>query len=384
MAFINKDKILYNLINIPGWRTKRKIAVFESDDWGSIRMPSRSVYEDLLRNGIRVDQFSYNRYDSLASEEDLAALFDVLTSVRDKNGHPAVLTANTIVANPDFHKIRESNYMEYHYEPFTETLKRYPAHARSFDLWKEGMDKGIFVPQLHGHGHVMAIQWLKALRQNKGKIRLAFDHQMFDLSESSRATENSFMQALNYDSKDELAFQRESVADGARLFEELFGYRSKTFIAPCYTWSHELDQTFHFQGVKAFQGTWYQLVPLSGGLHRFRKIIHYTGQRNKLGQYFLVRNAEFEPSQDPGKNWVREVVSQMETAFRWGKPAIIQTHRLNFIGFIDPSNRERNLPLFASLLKEIVNRWPDVEFMSSDQLLDLMTREKDAEVQSLN
>jgi hypothetical protein len=27
-------------INLRGWKTKRKIVVIESDDWGSIRMPS--------------------------------------------------------------------------------------------------------------------------------------------------------------------------------------------------------------------------------------------------------------------------------------------------------------------------------------------------------
>jgi hypothetical protein len=49
---------------------------------------------------------------------------------------------------------------------------------------------------------------------------------------------------------------------------------------------------------------------------------------------------------------------------------------VNFIGFIDPKNRERNLSLFASLLKEIVKRWPDAEFMSSDELGDCMNSKK--------
>ncbi len=65
--------------NIPGWRTNRKIVVFESDDWGSIRMPSRKVYKHLLKNGIPVDKCPFSKYDSLASEEDLTALFEVLS-----------------------------------------------------------------------------------------------------------------------------------------------------------------------------------------------------------------------------------------------------------------------------------------------------------------
>ena len=73
-------------------------------------MPSREVYNELLCKGIRVDNCVYNRYDSLTSEKDLIALFEILSSIKDKNGNPALLTANTIVANPDFDKIRESGF----------------------------------------------------------------------------------------------------------------------------------------------------------------------------------------------------------------------------------------------------------------------------------
>ena len=33
-----------NLINIPGYRSKRKLVVFESDDWGAIRMKDKATY----------------------------------------------------------------------------------------------------------------------------------------------------------------------------------------------------------------------------------------------------------------------------------------------------------------------------------------------------
>jgi hypothetical protein len=40
--------IVRNLANLPGWCTNRKIVVIESDDWGSIRMPSLTIFENLL------------------------------------------------------------------------------------------------------------------------------------------------------------------------------------------------------------------------------------------------------------------------------------------------------------------------------------------------
>ena len=51
--------------NVPGWRTKRKIVVIESDDWGSIRMSSLEAFNNLLKAGMRENLNHYNLYDSL-------------------------------------------------------------------------------------------------------------------------------------------------------------------------------------------------------------------------------------------------------------------------------------------------------------------------------
>ncbi len=367
-----KQKIIRNISALPGWRTKRKIVVLESDDWGSIRMPSKEVYAKLLKAGIRVDQLSYTRYDSLASEEDLSALFEVLSSVKDKNNNPAVFTANTIMANPDFDKIQEVDFQHYVYEPFTETLKRYPRHGKSFELWKEGMEKKLFVPQFHGREHLNVTRWLQTLRKDAGHTRLAFHYRMFDLSTGLVISENSFMEALNLESVVELDFHKQSLKKGLSMFTALFGYPSITFIAPAYTWSDELNQLLKSNGVVAFQGSWYQKQPVVGKEHHFRKKLHFTGQKNKLGQRYLVRNAAFEPSQIPGVDWINEVLSRAEIAFRWGKPLIICTHRLNFVGYIDEENRNRNLILLSGLLQKLLKKWPELEFFSTDQLVRLM------------
>jgi hypothetical protein len=368
---IPRNLIRY-ISNIPGWHTQRKILVIESDDWGSIRMPSRHVYEQLLENGIRVDRFSFNRYDSLEGEKDITLLCEVLSSVRDKNGNPAIITTNTIVANPDFEKIKASDFQQYYYEPFTETLKRYPEHVRSFYVLKKGIEAGVLRPQFHGREHLNVARWLKALRNNTGKVRLALDFQLFDLSESLDITENSFMEALNFETIEELAFQRQSIIEGTQLFENIFGFRSKTFIAPCYTWSQKLNQTLLENGIEAFQGNWFQFEPLLGQRHKFKRILHYIGEKNKLGQIYMVRNASFEPSENPGSDYLDSVLSRIEQAFKCRKPAILGSHRLNYIGFIDPANSERNLDMLDRLLKKILIRWPDIEFLSSDKLADII------------
>lgn len=364
--------IIHTLLNVPGYHTKRRIVVFESDDWGSIRMPSREVYEQLLKKGIRVDNLAFNKFDALASETDLSALFDVLVSVKDKNGNPALITANTIVANPDFDKIKASNYNEYFYEPFTETLQRYPEHTRAFALWKQGIEKGVFKPQFHGREHLNVLRWMKALKNNTGNAQLAFDYEMYDLSDGNQITENSYMDTLNFECEDELEFQKQSIVEGLKLFEQIFGYKSATFIAPCYIWDNKLNTVLAHNGVKALQGGWFQLKPTAGKLHNFRKEFHYTGERNSFNQKYLVRNIAFEPSIHTNRYLVIDILKRMEFLFKMKKPIIFSTHRLNFIGYIDKENRERNLALFGELLYEITKRWPDVEFVSSDKLVDII------------
>ena len=370
-----KQKIIHHLINLPGWHTNRKIVVIESDDWGSIRMPSKEVYDKLLKKGIRVDNMPYNRYDSLASEKDLEALFEVLTSVKDKNGNPAVITANTIVANPDFDKIKGSGFQEYFYEPFTETLKRYPKHGNSFNLWKEGIEKKVFIPQFHGREHLNVIRWLRSLQKDIGNVQLAFDYRMFDLTTGDNLfSENSFMDALNYEDENELNFQKNYIIDGLSLFNSIFNFRSLTFIAPMHIWSEEHNNVLFNEGVLGLQGSWYQRVPTAGKEQKFKKKFHYTGQKNKIGQRYLVRNAAFEPSQNEDFDWIDDVLKRASIIFRCKKPLIIESHRLNFIGFIHEENRNKNLKLLKTLLKELLKSWPDIIFVSSDELLKLIIK----------
>jgi hypothetical protein len=105
-----KPFISSNLINYKGWKTNKKIVVFESDDWGSVRMPSVETYKTLKQNGIQVDKSPYCKFDSLASEYDLDYLFSTLLKYKDNKGNSPIITANTVIANPDFEKIKIVEY----------------------------------------------------------------------------------------------------------------------------------------------------------------------------------------------------------------------------------------------------------------------------------
>jgi len=370
MLFNLKKSIISHLQNLPGWRTRRKIVVFESDDWGSIRMPSREVYNSLLKEGYKVDQDPFMKYDNLADEDDLSGLFEVLSSVKDSNGRFAKFTANTIVANPDFERIKASDFSSYYYEPFTETLSRYPNHSNSFSLWKEGMAAGIFHPQFHGREHLNVDRWMKALQGKDKIITHAFNNQMISISSEPNEMRFGYMEALDHFSPEEKEAKPQVVEAGLRLFKEIFGFDSQSFIACCYVWDREIEKTLQNGGVKYIQGVVQQLTPaLENERHYFKKSFHYIGQENNLKQIYLTRNAYFEPALlGPETDHIGYCLQRMGAAFRMNKPAIVASHRLNYIGSIHPENRDQNLKLLNNLLIEIVNRWPDVEFMSSDEL----------------
>jgi hypothetical protein len=355
--------VTHNLLNIPGWNTNRHIVVVESDDWGAIRMPSKEVYEKLLHAGYRVDKNRYESNDSLERGDDLSALFDVLLKYKDKNGSHPIITANCAVANPDFDRIKADNYQNYYYEPFTETYKRYKGCEQSLILWHQGMKEKLFMPQFHAREHLNVAKWIHDLQANDESARYVFGYGIMGLFQKWQQ-ENLYQVAFD-DSQYKLQPLNEIVSEGMELFKQIFNINSKTFIAPCYTWRPELEKTLFEKGVLGIQGMVYQRTP--GG----KSIRHFMGTQNQYGQVYTIRNCSFEPTLGFGKDYC---LDRMKYAFRWRKPAIISSHRINYIGAINEKNRSNNLRQLSDLFSEVLKRWPDVEFMSSNQLVELVLK----------
>jgi hypothetical protein len=366
--------IKQNIVNLKGWKTKRKIVVIESDDWGSIRMPSKQVYDALVRKGYKVDTDPYLKFDSLATSLDLEHLFDSLQQVKDKNNNCAVITANAVMANPDFEKIREDEYNNYYYEPFIDTLSKQKGCEKSFNLWQQGINEKIFVPQYHGREHLNISQWMKSLKEGDKTILEAFDNKMISISSEPSHMKFHYMEGMDYYNEEELSNQSSILEEGMSLFEQILHYKSKSYIANCYVWGDNVEEVLSKKGVEYLQGVRVQKKPRNiNGVHSYEYVANYLGKMNQYSQTYLLRNAYFEPSQWPNINAVDSCYKQIASAFFWNKPAIICSHRLNFIGAISEKNRIDNLKALTLLLKKVVQKWPEVEFMTSVQLGDLIT-----------
>jgi hypothetical protein len=361
--------IIINSKNIPGWRTCRKIVIIECDDWGGISVPSLAVYKKFLKLGLTLSR-SKTRYDTLETKEDLEQLFSVLVSHTDKNGHSSIMTAVTNMANPDFEKIRQSDFKEYHYEKFTETQLKYGRGDKVFNLWKEGMRDGIFVPELHGREHITVQLWLQKLREGNKNLLLAFNNGIVSMEiECVHPAASRLRPEFYFNSDDQKIFLKNSIIDGVSLFKEVFGYTPRLFVPSNGIFHPDFELVVAKEGIKFLYVSHIMPYPGKGGKIKYRGFIN--GQHGPSGLTFYTRNCAFEPTDERYKG-IDLTMKQVAAAFRWGKPANISTHRINYVGGINPDNRVKGLTELTKLLKAILIEWPDAEFMSSGDALEYM------------
>lgn len=368
------DNIRANLVNIPGWTTNRKIIVFESDDWGSTRIRSKSDLECLEKKGFNFSDNSFYLNDCLESNTDLETLYNTLSEYKDCSGNNPIFTLANNVANPDFDKIISHNYKEYFYEPFINTLQKYPEHEKVFEKHTQAFAEKLCYPVFHGREHVNVLRLMRLLQQNNTSVKTAFLHgTCAPVSGINGEYVPELPAAYDLEFRDDVLHQKDILADGLRLFEEIWGYKSQYFISPNGPVNRILDNVLSENKVKYILAEKLQKEPFGDGKYRYR--VHYIGMKNHLNQIYLTRNGAFEPcvvNNNLNINAVENAMLAIERAFRWKKPAILSTHRINYVGFIKSSNRDAGINKLNELLKAILKKWPDAEFMNSVELAGLI------------
>ena len=365
-----KEAIKRNVKNLTGKKNKRKIVVIYVDDYGSVRVKDNRAYQNLKNAGIPMDETRFTRCDTLADKEDLLKLFDTLTSVKDSKQNFACFTPLAIVANPDFERIEASGWKEYYREPFTRTLDRYGRdYTGVFELWKQGIQENIFYPAYHGTEHINVKRFMEALQNGHKSVHLAFEHQSVALphfpgeSMVKQPTTTFFIE----DSEENIQLEKD-IKVGTDLFRDLFGFRSKQFTPGAGIYSPVLNKTLAECGIKYIHVNRYQAYPLGNG--KFSKKFLYNGKKNEVGQKYIVRNCQFEPDGKGDNEEANRCLLEMEAAFRWGAPALLSSHRANFVGQLDKQYRNNSLGQLRYLLKKIVEKWPEVEFMNGDDMAE--------------
>jgi hypothetical protein len=214
-------------------------------------------------------------------------------------------------------------------------------------------------------------EWVRSLQNSDETNRLAFDHGFWGLrlGKDDRSRISSFQAAFDLYDPEDLQVHEQSIKEGLQMFESIFGYKATFFVPPNGPFNNSLEKTAAECDIRYMSKAKLQIEPLGEG--KTRTIYHKPGSRNEHGQITLTRNCVFEPSEE-GKDWVDSCLSDIKIAFRMHKPAVISTHRVNYIGALDENNRTRGLKQLDELLSAVTKNWPDVEFITSDQLGDII------------
>lgn len=362
--------------HLQGWSTQEKFVIFNVDDYGTIRLASRQARDTLQK---RIPGFGgqMDSFDALETRADLEALFEVLRSVRGAEGNPAVFTAYALSANPDFNALR--NEGRYAPEALPDTFARLAceqpkAYEGTWYLWQQGMAEGLIHPQFHGREHVSVPLIEAKLARDDDLIANIEVESMAGLKPIPEMPGVGFTHSFGLHNKSLLPQHRQILADGLARFEAVYGFASRTFTPPAQQLHPSLDAYVHELGVEAIDKSFFYQRPVGNG--RRQPSINFLRPPSEKRAGTIVRTLSFEPTSGTKSDPVGHALAQIDTAFRWRKPAIISSHRVNYAGHIDPKNRQQGLAALAELLQAIVKRWPDVRFITADALLDEMREGK--------
>lgn len=374
-----KSSIRQNFMNAQGWHTNRKILVIESDDWGSIRIPNKKMYNELENSVLGNTLSLYDKLDGLESRGDFQNLLDIADQFNDRKGNPLIYTLNVVMQNPNFAKIRASEYEEFFGIPFFESYKQYYGEELQ-DLWFGGMEKNLIRPQFHAREHLNEYLWLKDLKNGNKALKLAFDKHFFALkTETSSLLRQHYLATYFSETPEEFERVSKGLREGLQIFKTVFGYNSETFIASNYSWPKELELILARNKVKGIQTQFGNTITnfKSGKTTTGR---FYTGEKNESGQFYTVRNVLFEPYLNQNKDWVNSALAEVRNSFFWKKPAIVCMHRVNFASELDMENRDKSLKALKKFIRTILKNFPEVEFMSSDQLIRIIENDGNSQL----
>lgn len=371
LLFFNK-----NQHHFWAWHTPYKIIVFESDDWGVKGMSKESLKK--IAVNFEVEEFlvplTYSENgnlkwlrSSLESEEDLERLYKVLEKHKDSRGRKPIFTANIVVANPDFKAIKENNFQEYKVIAPEQILVK---------KWKEGLKRGIFYPQYHGYSHFNYENWMKNLKNKEVLTMKAFD---LGISRITAIVNNGHElsytgEYLDLSKKPSVTIpfekQKENMRKGLDIFKKTFGYNSISTIAPFYMWDDNTEKGWNSFYIKYIQGGGRQVISIN---EKGENVIkrHLLGEKNNFGQIYLNRNCSFEIF-GRKKNIKQDLLKEIDYIFSKGWPAIIDTHMGNYVSGVDPDMRDFDLIELDSLLQQIEEKFPDVIYLTSVELGELV------------
>lgn len=367
-----KKSLAKNYINFRGWKTNRKIVVIESDDWGSVRIANHNVVEKALKIRPSIGENKFLLYDGLERQDDLELLFDLFSKHKDFKGNHPVITALTLTSNPNFDLMKErGSRFDFESESISATYRKYQ-EENLLSFWKnEGIKNNLLYPQFHGKEHLFVKRYINRINNKNDIEHFAFQNDsIFGIENTTRIL--NFLAAFEYQEEIEKKDIEKQTEEGLKEFADLFGFRSTSFCPSQSVFGDHIFSTLKNNGILTIQAG-QQFLPQGNQLV---KVDNIWGKQTKEGLVFTRRNCTYEPYKNIDHDHVDECLREIEVAFRWGKPAVINSHRINFSSRIRTDLRDKTFIDLDRMFKAIIKKWPNVEFLNSSDLAEIISMEK--------
>lgn len=322
---------------------RHPVLIIESDDWG----PGPALHG-----------------------ERLTALADTLARHRDRAGHPALMTLGLVLAVPDSAAMRAGSGQDYRRLELDD-----PRSAGVLAAMEQGASRGVFALQLHGMEHYWPPALLRAARDD-ASLRAWLLDQEFPAYEDlppplqSRWVDGAQLPSGTLDA-DSIG---RAVREETKAFQRIFQSAPRVAVPPTFIWTRTVETAWMAAGIEVIitPGRRYTGRDAAGQPTGVEASIHNGESAGPMALY-LVRDIYFEPLRGhaPAK-----VLAEARRRFRLGRPALLETHRSNFVG--PETDFEHSLAQLDTLLADALRDWPDLRFLSPRELARLY-RERPAE-----
>lgn len=356
----------------------RPLVLIESDDWGRCGTPSRDSIHALCGAGLLRSPGPWDFY-GLETAGDVEALTRCLSTVRDRDGRSACMTANIIMANLDVErkssslcKPRRSGAGAEHFNPGGTSIDGLTLVSLDEGLpspwtedlpaiYREAEETGAFRPELHGLTH-FSTPVLAAALQDDGDL----GQRVRALLATGTPYLRSVTPELNFALVDgrygrervlPAASQREWLTAAISIFERLFARKPASFCPPGYRYDSEtlsLLKEFRIGSIQT---------------------VHQSGFVEVGGVVSTGRNVAFEPVlvQVSPRRLVDGAYGEAICAARRGQPIVICSHSINYMSrFVNRSAEA--LQALQALLRRLVQDLPDLRFCHVDEAVEAWRR----------
>ena len=349
-AFFVSGFVLLKPRSVVDW-TAVQAVVIESDDWGLCGFtPS---YEDL--DSLDIDAicpgdipavYLYSTLEYGTTIERMAAL---MSAHPGRDGLPAVFQPNYIMGSLTYD---DSSPNDQDNMWRSETLPGIPARYGRDDLWPvvlKAIADGVWWPEYHGMWHYNPRDRSSTVACN---------------SEAQDAARQGVLIFPNGAYSYELALDRDpaeltaELRHGLGAFEKLFGRPPQSVIAPDYAWSRSQELMWSREGIRIIQAKREQRSLSKLGVSIWDRIWkvcerswRYLTEKELV---YLNRNCRLEGAQaEDLSRHASLCVESVHRAWRFGEPAIIGTHRVNY-AHLDPKSVDVGFAALACVLDQLV------------------------------